>query len=333
MSKLILGVDGGGTKSHLAFFNENGNCVSSTVYGALNHEGMEGSYDELKQHFDELLPRAVRDAGATINDIKFAVFGIAGIDSSAQQKLISKMVEDIGFKDFIMCNDAVLGVPAGCPDCVGICAINGTGSKLAAIDNSGITIESCGLGAFTNDFGGGSWYGNKAIGFVYDEIYKLGRPTIMKDMIFDLFGITKREDYLDVLVEKTYNGSGDLYSVEMNSVAFNAAEQGDAVALGILEESAEHYAGAIARIIMDYDFPRNKPVYVTLAGSVFVKQRVKLLHDFIKMRVDDALNGQSVEYIILSAPPVAGAVMWAAQKAGFKIEMSSIKAGLEAAGL
>jgi hypothetical protein len=48
------------------------------------------------------------------------------------------------------------------------------------------------------------------------------------------------------------------------------------------------------------------------------------------MRVDDALNGHSVIYTHLDAPPVAGAVMWAAQKAGFDIEIDSVKAGLAA---
>jgi len=57
------------------------------------------------------------------------------------------------------------------------------------------------------------------------------------------------------------------------------------------------------------------------------------LQEFISMRVDDVLSGQSVEYTELDAPPVAGAVIWASQKAGFEIEMASIKAGILAAGL
>jgi len=287
---------------------------------------MNGSYTELESCFKELLPRIIKEAGATIEDIAFAVFGIAGVDTNAQQVLISEMVQKLGFKNHIMCNDAVLGVAAGCPNCVGVCAINGTGFKLAAIDNSGKTIETCGLGSFTDDLGGGHWYGYRAISSVYNEIYKLGRPTIMKDIMYDLIGVTRREDYLEVLTEKYYSNSID--PIALNSIVFNAAAKDDAVALGVLEESAEQYAGAIARIIMDYDFPADKTVYVTLAGSVFVKQKVKLLQDFIKMRVDDALNGRSVEYITLDAPPVAGAVMWAAQKAGFNVDMESIKTGL-----
>jgi len=331
VSKLILGADGGATKSHIAIFDSTGNCVGSTVYGALNHETMEGSYKELEERLAELLPRAAKAAGATIDDIAFAVFGLAGVDTNAQQKLIYEITQRIGFKNQIMCNDAVLGVAAGCPGCVGICAINGTGFKLAAIDNSGATMETCGLGSFTDDYGGGGWYGHRTIGTVYNELYKLGRPTTMRDMMFELLGISRREDYLEVLYEDYHGGKIDF--VALNSIVFDAAAAGDAAALGILEESAEQYAGAIARLVMDMDFPADKTVHVTLAGSVFVKQKVKILPDLIAMRVDDALKGQSVKYTRLDAAPVAGAVMWAAQKAGFDIKMDSIKAGLTASGL
>jgi len=331
MNKLILGVDGGATKSHLAIFDENANCVSSAAYGPLNHEVMEGSYSELTERLNELLPRVVKAAGATIKDIQFAVFGLAGVDTDAQQKQISAIINKIGFTNQITCNDAFLGVAAGCPHCVGICAINGTGFKLAAIDNSGKAVQTCGLGPFTDDLGGGNWYGHRAISSVYNELYKLGRPTIMKEMLFDMLGVTRRGEYLEKLTEKYYEK--ELYTIALNSVVFNAAAQGDAVATGILEESAGQYAGAIARLVMDLDFPADKEVHVTLAGSVFVKQKVKLLQEFIEKRVDDALGGRSVEYTRLDAPPVAGAVMWAAQKAGFDLELDSVKAGIAASGL
>jgi len=331
MSKLILGVDGGGTKSHLALFDDTGNCVGSSAYGALNHEVMAGAYKELEERLTELLPRVLKEAGASFNDIAFAVFGLAGVDTRAQQELIANMITKIGFERHITCNDALLGVAAGCPKCVGICAINGTGFKLAAIDCNGAAVEICGLGSYTDDLGGGYWYGHKAISSVYNELFKLGRPTAMKDMIFDLIGITGKEDYLEIITDKVDNGKVD--DIALNSIVFNAAAQGDAVALSVLEESAEQYAGGIARLIMDLKFPADKPVHVTLAGSVFVRQKVTLLQDLIKMRVEDALTGRAVEYNCLDAAPVAGAVMWAAQTAGFTIEMSAVKAGLLAAGL
>jgi len=336
MKKLILGADGGATKSHVAIFDENGSCVQATTYGPLNHEAMSGSYAELEERLGELLPRVVKEAGAAISDITYAVLGLAGVDTDAQQMLIEEMTRKIGFKNQIMCNDAFLGVPAGCPECVGICAINGTGFKLAAVDHSGNAVQTCGLGSFTDDLGGGRWYGLRAVSSVYNELYKLGKPTIMKDVLYDMFGIKRKEDYMEIFTEKYYTGKFD--SVALNSIPFDAAQLGDEVAIGILEDSAKEYAGSIARLIIDMDFPAEKTVHVTLAGSVFVKQKVTLLQEYIARRVDESLKehlkkNHTVEYTRLDAPPVAGAVMWAAQKAGFNIEMNSVKTGLKAAGL
>jgi len=327
MSKLILGVDGGATKSHLAVFDSSGKCVSSETYGPLNHEVMSGSYAELEKRLSELLPRVIKNAGATIDDVSYAVFGLAGVDTDAQQVLISDIISKIGFKNQMTCNDAFLGVAASCPNCVGICAINGTGFKLAAIDNAGAVVHICGVGDFTDDRGGGNWYGGRVIGSVYNEIYRLGRPTIMRDMVYKLLGISRREDYLEVFTEKLE--AGKLDKVALNSIVFNAAVLNDAVALGILEESAEQYAGGIARLILDLDFPRDKTVHVALIGSVFVKQQVKILQEMIKTRVESALDCQDVVYNELDAPPVAGAIMWAAQKVGFEFDIAKVKTELE----
>ena len=326
MSKYILGLDGGATKSHLAIFDESGNCVSTALYGPLNHEVMKGSYAELEERLGEFIWGAINEVNVQCEDLAHAVFGLAGVDTDSQHARISDIIQMICLKEFTVCNDSFLGVAAGCPDCVGICAINGTGFKLAAIDNSGAAVQTCGVGGYTDDKGGGTWFGLKAISSVYNELYKLGQPTVMREILFKMAGITRKEDYLEVIYEKFHGRT--LNSVKLNSVIFDAAARGDAVAMSVLDESAEEYAGGIARLAMDLDFPADKTLYVTLAGSVFVRQKVRILQKLIEKRVYDALDGRDVEYIYLDAPPVAGALMWAAQKAGFNIEMKSIKAGL-----
>ncbi|MCL2627975.1 MAG: hypothetical protein FWD44_04660 [Oscillospiraceae bacterium] len=328
MANYILGVDAGGTKSHLVIFDRNGQCASATTYGPLNHEVMEGSYAELEERLLEVIPRTLQDAGITADDVAYAVFGVAGVDTKAQMKLVSDMVTKTGLKHFTVCNDAVLGVPAGSPDCVGICAISGTGFKVAAIDYSGVSLDICGLGSYTDDRGGGSWFGLRACGEVYNYLYRLGQKTVMKDMLFELLGISDKGEYLDVITENLYGGANLYNSVDLNSIAFRAAAQGDEVALGILRESATQYAGAIARLATDMDFPADKVLNVTLAGSVFVKQQVKIVPEMIKELVAKALGGREVTYTMLEAPPVAGAVLWAAQKAGFEFDAAAVEKGL-----
>ena len=326
MSNLILGLDGGATKSHLAIFDDSGNCVSTALYGPLNHEVMKGSYAELEERLGEFVWGALNEVDVDCDVLGHAVFGLAGVDTDSQHARISDIIQRIGLKEFTVCNDAFLGVAAGCPNCVGICAINGTGFKLAAIDHSGAAVQTCGVGGYTDDKGGGTWFGLKAISAVYNELYKLGQPTVMRDMLFEMAEISRREDYLEVIYEKFHGRA--LNSVKLNAVVFEAAALGDAVALSILDESAEQYAGGIARLAMDLDFPQDQTLYVTLAGSVFVRQKVRILQQLIEKRVYDSLGRQDVDYIYLDAPPVAGALMWAAQKAGFNIEKESIKTGL-----
>gem|GEM_PF-166356 len=363
MSKYILGVDGGGTKSHLAIFDDTGKCVGTTVYGPLNHEGMDGSYAELESRLREVLSSAMKNAvggageaggavgtaaetasvtaddtdGATaptLAGISFAVFGLAGVDTNEQAQLISDIVRRIGISNFLVCNDAILGVPAGSPDCVGVCAINGTGFKVAAIDRSGAMLDTCGLGAYTDDRGGGVWYGERVCGEVYNALFKLGRPTVMRPMLFNLLGISDKSEYLSA-VTRIFHAESTLYnSVELNGIVFSAAARGDDAALDILRESAAQYGGAIARLAMDMDFPCDEVLSVTLAGSVFVKQKITILHDMIKEKVAEILGDREVQYVCLDSPPVAGAVLLAAQKVGFTALSSNptaVKAQLNAA--
>jgi len=334
MSKYVLGLDGGATKSHLVLIDSSGKCVGKSTYGCLNHDLMKGSYEELKEHLGKFIPPALKEMNISIDEIKYSVFGMAGVDTAQQQVLISDMMRSIGFENFLVCNDAFLGIAAGCPECSGICAINGTGYKVAAIDYSGAEVHICGFGEYTDDRGGGIWYGAHAIGAAYNELFRLGTPTIMRNMLFEAVGVTNKEDFHEVIINSSQDGSL-LNNLAVNSVVFEAAARGDAVALGIIKESALQYADAIAHLALELDFPADRTLHVVLLGSVFVKQKVKLLQEFISERISDRLGARSVDYICLEFAPVAGALMLAAQRAGFSIDKSVIEdaiAGLVTVG-
>jgi N-acetylglucosamine kinase-like BadF-type ATPase len=330
MSGWVLGVDGGGTKSHLAMFGPDDSCRVS-VCGPLNHECLPGSYAELEDTLGAFLPGALARAGVTAQDVDFAVFGLAGVDTSAQHARISDMLGALGFSRFLLCNDAYLGVAAGCPGGAGVCAINGTGSVMAAVDAAGTTVQVGGIGALSDDCGGSGWYGEQVLGAVYNALFKRGEPTLLRDMLFAHIAVVRPEAYTEALTSELAAGTLDVNY--LNRFVFQAAEQGDAVALGILERSAKHYAGGIAYLAGTLDFPADRALTVTLAGSVFVKERVKLLPNRIAELVRAALPGRSVQFVALDTVPVAGAVLWAARQAGNPLDMAVIRPALSAAGL
>jgi N-acetylglucosamine kinase-like BadF-type ATPase len=324
MKKLIMGVDGGGTKSHLALFDEDGNPVSFKARGTLNHEVIKDSFAGLEKALPEFLHDALSDVGASVDDVAYSVFGLAGVDLQWQHDSISAILREAGFKPnrFTLCNDAFLGVPAGCPDGVGICAINGTGSTMAAIDNNGKMFQLGGLGYLTDDCGGSSWFGEQVLGAVYNALFKCAPPSLMTEMMFRHLDVTHKNHYLETLTSRLHI---DVFIHEFNRFVFEAADKGDETALDLIRRSAEHYAGGIVYLIKSMDFPE---VHVTLAGSVFVKEKVQLLPDLIKQRVSELTENRIVEFRTLQSPPVAGAVFWAAKKAGFDITLAAIKEGL-----
>lgn len=326
--KLIMGIDGGGTKSHLGLFDTRGKCVGVSVHGPLNHENMEGSFEQLEKELYDYIMGALAAAGATVNDVIYGFFGLAGVDTRRQHKLISGMLRDIGLERFTLCNDAYLGVAAGCPEGVGICAINGTGSTMAAVDHSGAHVQIGGIGELSNDCGGSSWYGKKVLGAVYGELFKSEQTTLLSGNIFDMIGIRSKNDYTETIT--AMYAEDEVFVNYLNRLVFEIADMGDTVAMNILKISAEHYAGGITHLVSSMDFPKDKTVYVTLAGSVFVKEKVRILPNLIEEFVRNRLMNHSIKFLSLDTVPVAGAVFWAFQNAGIHMDMEVITAALAA---
>ena len=331
MSMLIMGIDGGGSKSHLALFGENGGCAGTAARGILNHEGMEGSFAELEDVLSEFILGALKNAGADAGDVAYAVLGLAGVDTAAQHRTISAILRRIGISRFLLCNDAFLGVAAGCAGGIGISCVNGTGTSLAGVDYGGNTLQVAGVGDLTDDRGGGGWYGRRALGAVYNSLYKCGKQTALGGMLFSLLGVTRKEDYLETLAAAL--GGGSLTYGAVGRLVFEAAGAGDAAAADILEQSAEHFAGGIEYIAKNMDFPEERPLDISFAGSVFVKEKVKILPEIIERRVRASLGARRIAFRALDTVPVAGAVLWASQRAGFGIEMAGIKETLSKSGL
>ena len=328
MSKYIMGVDGGGTKSHLAIFNEDGKCVCFKSRGPLNHEMMEGSYEELEKVLPEFLLGSLEEAGISPADLAHSVLGLAGVDTKWQHELISGIIEKAGIKNFTLCNDAFIGVTAGCPNGAGICAINGTGFCIAALDHSGNIFQLGGMGVLTDDCGGSTWYSEQVLGTVYNALFRFGKQTLITDLMFAKLGITDKKDYTETLATKLYT---EVDFSELNRLVFEAAAKKDEVAMDILKRSAENYAGGIAYLARNMDFPTNKALQIAFAGSIFTKEKVQILPKMVRERVYDLLGRRNpagkyrLEFNTLDTPPVAGAVLWAAHRASFTIDMRRIK--------
>ena len=311
--KYVLGLDAGGTKSHLALFDTTGNLVDLQSHTALNHESLPGSFEQFGEEFHGFVSRVLEKNQISMEDIAYSVFGLAGADTFEQHEILGIYVRKAGFKEYVLCNDAFLGIPAGSSTGVGICAINGTGCSLAGLDVEGNRRQIGGIGIYSGDLGGGGYMGSRVLGLVYNQLFRKGAATALTEKVFRHLQIESREDFLENFTQRMEEKGGRVD--EYNRFLFEAADEGDEIAVRVLNETAENYAGAIAFLLEEMVFPKEEPVHITLAGSVFVKEKSPILRDALQKKVQ-LQNNHEVCFTLLETPPVAGAVLWGFEQIG-----------------
>ena len=305
--RYVLGVDGGGTKTHCALFGADGVKADFFDWGPTNFENMEHKYDGLLRELSLIFARLIERNGMELDDISHGVLGLAGVDSPTRHKKISEVLAKAGLARFTLVNDAFLGVKAGSASGSGVCAINGTGTSFAGIDPGGALLHVGGMGVLTGDIGGGHYLSGLAAGSVYNQLYKGSEPTVMKDLMFDILGVERREDYLDALLEQLFEG--ELEYASLNKVVFRAANMGDAVAIAILEGMGRDNARSVSAVINGLDFADT--VEVVLAGSINTKGENPSALDAFKRTLTDMHGDKRLSFTKLTVPPVAGAIVWA----------------------
>ena len=309
MAEYIMGVDIGGTKSHLALLDTDGNLVDFDRWGCLNHEGLPNSFTQFEDEFGQLVTRVINRNKIKMNDVVFSVLGVSGVDTAKQHTIISGILGKLGFERFILVNDAFLGIPAGSETGTGICAINGTGCTLAGIGSEGKMLQIGGVGTISADMGGGDNLGGYLVSAVYSELFRKGEATLMTSLLFEKLGITSKYDFVEKIYEKADDGSFDFHTC--GRLVFEAVRRNDRLAADILREIAANYSGGISCMIEELCFSPDEELCVVLAGSVFVKGEHPFLVNSLKEQVSSGNPGRRIRYNLLDTPNVAGAVIWA----------------------
>lgn len=309
MSGYVMGIDGGATKSHLALFDLNGEKIGFIEWGPLNHSGMKRGFVELGEQLEALIDTAERKYSLKREDMHRGVFGMAGLDTKREEKIIGDLFSQCGLKNFLVCNDAYLPIKAGSRQGHGVCAISGTGCSIVGTDPEGHMVQIGAHGGLTGDSGGGYYLGEQAVRAVYAHLFKRGPYTVMKETLFKQFDIQHELTFIDVLVDTMAERHVRLS--DLNRVVFEAANAGDEVARGILKASGEDYAYCISSAIRYLSFPADSAIDIVLAGSIHTKGDSPLIIDTLKEVLRRENPDRAFSFALFDKPPVAGAVVWA----------------------
>ena len=307
-----IGIDGGGTKTQYALFDEKKNMLSTVKTEGTNHENMEGGIPAAAKIImrginDLLMKNALRQ-----QDITFVLMALAGMDHPYQEEAMARALKKAGLKiPFSLCNDGFIVVKAGVSGKAGIGYNCGTGTCCNSIDSDGNLLQIGGFGPLSGDVGGGLWIASNAYRLVYNEVCLGGEKTICTQKMTEKLEIPATRDALLAQIPR-YEQEEEQFIRDMIDVFFEALAEGDGPAKGVSDYMCARGAEFIAGHIRKQHFT-DDVIEVVLSGSM----HTKLVSDAYIARmqeITERLTGRKTKFTRLTVPPVTGAINWMLEK-------------------
>jgi N-acetylglucosamine kinase-like BadF-type ATPase len=302
MAKLIIGIDGGGTKTDCAVADLSGHVHHIATGKAANFLAI-GS-DQVVRNLFGLIEENLFKTEADFSDVEMILIGAAGAGRKEDANLLENKLneyvtsEGVHLKLVKVVSDAEIaleGAFSGRPGCI---LIAGTCSILYAKDEKSTIHRIGGFGKAIGDEGSGYSIGKKALAAVGKQFDGRGDETLITNLLKKERDITS----LDDLINKVYKENFDIASVA--KLVIEAADLGDSIAEIILNEESNELLSHIK--VIKNKFKSDK-INVALIGSLIDNQN--FYSNLLKNKIEMKLS--YVEITEQENPPVVGAILTA----------------------
>ena len=304
--QIVLGVDGGGTKTDYLLFDIHGGIIDWMRGKGTNHEILANGMDELESHLGKTIRGFLKRNAIEPHQIAAAVFGMSGVDVPEQKAAVEGIVSRMGFIKFIVINDSFIGIKAGSEKGYGICAVNGTGNTIGGIDRNGRRLQVGGAGWISGVEGGAGRIAEHVLRAVYEEFFCLGKSTMLSPLVFELLDTREPENFIQAVYDK-YN-TGLVKPKTILKLLFECANKKDEISMEILTRIGKQIAKCIAGCAKRLDF--GDELDVVLVGSVFNKATCPIMMQTLKSETVNLIN-KKISFIPLKTSPAIGSVLWA----------------------
>jgi len=258
MPKAILGIDGGGTKTHAVLTDLDGNLLAATANGAANWERI--GIDAVEKSLNELIESALASANITKEDLVASTFALAGLDWSEDEELFQPFLKKLALPGKTnLVNDSIAALFAGAPNGLGCVSIAGTGGKTAGSDGES-TLQT--MGMELGEGGGAGQLVNLAMDFIARSHHGTAERTQLYLELPKAAGFSHPEEFFTA-VARTRMQLDESYA----PIIFELANSGDAAAIDVVSAVAKQHALDVYGISSQLNFQRNT-IKVVRAGGL-----------------------------------------------------------------
>ena len=289
---LVIGVDGGGSKSLVAVADASGRIVRRGRGGGVNPIDNRHWRDNLVA----LLAPFTAEPRLAAVAVALPVYGEVEAASDEQRAVVAELFPGVPQRVLNDVDAAQIGAFSGGP---GILILSGTGSMAWARDAAGRSSRTGGWGDVVGDEGSSYWIGRAALHLISQSLDGRGKPTALARAIYD---------HLRLDISDPINALGGWINglarpragiAALSILVDRTAQQGDEMAIDLIEKAAEelakHHWAISGHCETGSDW--------TYAGGTFSS---RLLLEAVERRI----GRRAISPVL---PPIGGALLAAAQ--------------------
>ena len=305
MTEIVVGVDGGGSKTRVIVGTAEGEVLAS-VEGPKSAV-VPGQAARSADVIAELVTSALSEIalpGAVLPRVLYC--GVAGTGRDEEKRALHDALDEKEIaEEVVIDSDGMIALYDALEDRAGILLVVGTGSIAYGRSPAGSIVRCGGWGPAFGDEGSGGWIGRRALSIVAASSDGREPPTAL---LFPVLAATQCEDVQD-LIPWAAVADARAYAT-LAPVVFTAAANGDQRANALVSLAAEELVLHIRALAKQLFSDERAAVTVALSGGLM--QRGSPLRKRLEQRLKSAVPGAQLrsEEVL----PARGALRAAARR-------------------
>ena len=311
-TKFVIGIDGGGTKTHAVIADMEGNVIAEHTAGPSNFQII--GVPKAARTIFSLMKECAVSAECGMNQIHSTVLGLTGAGRTADQNRMADGLKKyavgkkVKLNKVIVESDARIALEGAFKGKPGIILIAGTGSIVFGKDSLGTIHRVGGWGRLLGDEGGGYFLGHLGMIAVVHQLDGRGDPTLLTKLVAKKYGLSDQTS----IIREVYNNAFDVASIA--PLVLEAASQNDVICRMIIEQAAIELTKHIRVMTRKLETTENTDVHSKVELSLIggLMSETSILREIFVKYIE--VNYPHVQIIPPMSSPAYGAVVMALQK-------------------